>query len=139
MTSLLRKLTPEYRNISFVDIITKYRMPIAAYISILHRISGALLFFFLPFLLFLFDKSLTSELIFNAFIAALSNIAIRLAITVILWSFIFHFCSGIRHLLMDLNHDLSTKESGKLTSIVVLSVSSILTFSVALKFSTIVF
>ena len=61
MTDAVRKPRPEYRNIGFGDITMKYRMPLAAILSILHRVSGALLFLFLPFLLFLFDQSLTSE------------------------------------------------------------------------------
>ncbi|MDR8040440.1 succinate dehydrogenase, cytochrome b556 subunit, partial [Burkholderia cenocepacia] len=64
MTDSVRKPRPEYRNIGIGDITLKYRMPLAAILSILHRISGALLFLFLPFLLFLFDQRLTSELSF---------------------------------------------------------------------------
>ncbi|MDU0810447.1 MAG: succinate dehydrogenase, cytochrome b556 subunit [Burkholderia sp.] len=133
MTRFLRKKTQEYRNISFVDITMKYRMPLAAYVSILHRISGILLFFFLPFLLFLFDQSLTSKLRFEAFIAALSNIVVKLFIIMMLWGFIFHFCSGMRHILMDINYDLSSKECGKVTAIAVICISSIITFAIALK------
>ena len=50
MTDAVRKPRPEYRNIGFADITMKYRMPLAAILSILHRVSGALLFLFLPFL-----------------------------------------------------------------------------------------
>ncbi|MDF3036962.1 MAG: sdhC, partial [Paucimonas sp.] len=50
----------EYRNIHIMDLL-RYRMPLAAIASILHRISGGLLFLLLPFLLYLLEKSLTSE------------------------------------------------------------------------------
>ena len=49
------------------------------------------------------------------------------------WAFFFHFCAGIRHLLMDINHDAVTKERGKSTSAVVLIASSLLTIAMALK------
>ncbi|WP_269506375.1 succinate dehydrogenase, cytochrome b556 subunit [Burkholderia sp. IMCC1007] len=133
MTDAVRKPRPEYRNIGFGDITMKYRMPLAAILSILHRISGALLFLFLPFLLFLFDQSLTSELSFEVFKAFLSNIVVKLVVLALSWAFLHHFCAGIRHLLMDVNHDAVTKEGGKRTAVVVFVVSIALTIAMALK------
>ncbi|AOJ71079.1 MULTISPECIES: succinate dehydrogenase, cytochrome b556 subunit [Burkholderia] len=133
MSETVRKPRPEYRNIGFGDITLKYRMPLAARVSILHRVSGALLFLFLPFLLYLFDQSLTSELSFEVFKAFFSNIIVKLIVLALSWAFLFHFCAGIRHLLMDMNHDAVSKERGKKTSVVVFAVSSILTIAVALK------
>ena len=55
---------PQYRNIH-VSQILQYRLPPSGIVSILHRISGALLFLIgFPFLLYLFDQSITSELSF---------------------------------------------------------------------------
>ncbi|KDB09003.1 succinate dehydrogenase, cytochrome b556 subunit [Burkholderia sp. lig30] len=133
MTDAVRKPRPEYRNIGFGDITMNYRLPLAAKISILHRVSGALLFLFLPFVLYLFEQSLTSELSFDGFKAFLSNILVKLIVLALSWAFLFHFCAGVRHLMMDLNHDAVTKERGKSTSAVVLAVSSLLTIAVALK------
>ncbi|CAJ9966718.1 succinate dehydrogenase, cytochrome b556 subunit [Burkholderia pseudomallei] len=133
MSETVRKPRPEYRNIGFGDITLKYRMPLAARVSILHRVSGALLFLFLPFLLYLFDQSLTSELSFEVFKAFLSNIIVKLIVLALSWAFLFHFCAGIRHLMMDMNHDAVSKERGKKTSIVVFAVSTLLTIAVALK------
>ncbi|MFA8335819.1 succinate dehydrogenase, cytochrome b556 subunit [Burkholderia cenocepacia] len=133
MIDAVRKPRPEYRNIGFGDITMKYRMPLAAILSILHRVSGALLFLFLPFLLFLFDQSLTSELSFEVFKAFLSNIVVKLIVLALSWAFFHHFCAGIRHLLMDVNHDAVTKEGGKRTAVVVFVVSIALTIAMALK------
>ncbi|KVE32385.1 succinate dehydrogenase, cytochrome b556 subunit [Burkholderia sp. TSV86] len=133
MTEAVRKPRPEYRNIGFGDITLKYRLPLAAKVSILHRVSGALLFLFLPFLLYLFDQSLTSELSFEVFKAFLSNIVVKLIVLALSWAFLFHFCAGVRHLLMDMNHDAVSKERGKRTSVVVFAVSTLLTIAVALK------
>lgn len=133
MSETVRKPRPEYRNIGFGDITLKYRMPLAARVSILHRVSGALLFLFLPFLLYFFDQSLTSELSFEVFKAFLSNIIVKLIVLALSWAFLFHFCAGIRHLMMDMNHDAVSKERGKKTSVVVFAVSTLLTIAVALK------
>jgi succinate dehydrogenase / fumarate reductase, cytochrome b subunit len=133
MAEAVNKPRPEYRNIGLGQILTAYRLPLAGRVSILHRVSGILLFVFLPFLLYLFDQSLTSELSFEVFKSFLSNIVVKLITLVLAWAFLFHFCAGIRHLVMDTNHGAVTKEKGKQTSIVVLVVSSILTLAFALK------
>jgi succinate dehydrogenase / fumarate reductase cytochrome b subunit len=133
MAEAVKKPRPEFRNIGIGQILTAYRLPLAGRVSILHRVSGGLLFVFLPFLLYLFDQSLTSELSFEVFKGFLSNIVVKLITLVLAWAFLFHFCAGVRHLLMDTNHNSVTKEKGKSTSIVVLVVSSLLTIAFAAK------
>ena len=133
MAEAVKKPRPEFRNIGIGQILTAYRLPLAGRVSILHRVSGAPLFVFLPFLLYLFDQSLTSEISFASFKLFLSNIVVKLITLVLAWAFLFHFCAGIRHLVMDTNHDAVTKENGKRTSVVVFVVSSILTLAFALK------
>jgi succinate dehydrogenase / fumarate reductase, cytochrome b subunit len=132
MAEAVKKPRPEYRNIGIGQILTAYRLPLAGRVSILHRVSGALLFLFLPFLLYLFDQSLTSELSFEVFQAFFSNVVVKLITLVLAWAFLFHFCAGLRHLVMDLHHAVS-KEGGRQSSVVVLVVSSVLTVAVALK------
>jgi succinate dehydrogenase / fumarate reductase, cytochrome b subunit len=133
MAEAVKKPRPEYRNIGIGQILTAYRLPLAGRVSILHRVSGALLFIFLPFLLYLFDQSLTSELSFEVFKGVLSNVIVKLITLVLAWAFLFHFCAGIRHLVMDTNHNAVTKEKGKSSSLVVIVVSSVLTIAFALK------
>ena len=133
MAEAVKKPRPEFRNIGIGQILTAYRLPLAGRVSILHRVSGGLLFVFLPFLLYLFDQSLTSELSFDVFKGFLSNIVVKLITLVLAWAFLFHFCAGIRHLMMDTNHNAVTKEKGKSTSVVVLVVSSLLTIAFAAK------
>lgn len=133
MTEAVKKPRPEFRNIGVGQILTAYRLPLAGRVSILHRVSGAALFLFLPFLLYLFSQSLTSELSFEVFKGLLSNIIVKIVTLGLAWAFLFHFCAGVRHLLMDTNHDAVSKESGKRTSIVVFVVSSVLTIAFALK------
>jgi succinate dehydrogenase / fumarate reductase cytochrome b subunit len=133
MAEAVKKPRPEFRNIGIGQILTAYRLPLAGRVSILHRVSGGLLFVFLPFLLYLFDQSLTSELSFEVFKGFLSNIIVKLITLVLAWAFLFHFCAGVRHLMMDTNHNAVTKEKGKSTSIVVIVVSSLLTIAFAAK------
>jgi len=133
MAEAVKKPRPEYRNIGIGQILSAYRLPLAGRVSIGHRVSGALLFIFLPFLLFLLDQSLTSEISFEVFKAFLSNIIVKLVVLVLAWAFLFHFCAGVRHLFMDFSHGLTTKENGKKTSLVVVTVSSILTIAFAAK------
>jgi succinate dehydrogenase / fumarate reductase cytochrome b subunit len=133
MAEAVKKPRPEFRNIGIGQILTAYRLPLAGRVSILHRVSGGLLFVFLPFLLYLFDQSLTSELSFEVFKGFLSSVIVKLITLVLAWAFLFHFCAGIRHLVMDTNHNAVSKEKGKSSSIVVLVVSSLLTIAFALK------
>ncbi|MEX3763821.1 succinate dehydrogenase, cytochrome b556 subunit [Paraburkholderia phenoliruptrix] len=133
MAETLRKPRPEFRNIGIGQILTAYRLPLAGRVSILHRVSGGLLFVALPFLLYLFDQSLTSELSFEGFKGFFSNLIVKLIVLVLAWAYMFHFCAGVRHLLMDTNHEAVTKEKGKQTSIVVFVVSSLLTLAFAAK------
>jgi succinate dehydrogenase / fumarate reductase cytochrome b subunit len=133
MAEAVKKPRPEFRNIGIGQILTAYRLPLAGRVSILHRLSGGLLFVFLPFLLYLFDQSLTSELSFEVFKGFLSNIVVKLITLVLAWAFLFHFCAGVRHLVMDTNHNAVSKEKGKSTSVVVLVVSSLLTLAFAAK------
>jgi succinate dehydrogenase / fumarate reductase, cytochrome b subunit len=133
MAEAVKKPRPEFRNIGIGQILTAYRLPLAGRVSILHRVSGGLLFVFLPFLLYLFDQSLTSELSFEVFKGFLSNIIVKLITLVLAWAFLFHFCAGVRHLMMDTNHNAVTKEKGKSTSLVVIVVSSLLTIAFAAK------
>jgi succinate dehydrogenase / fumarate reductase cytochrome b subunit len=132
MAEVLKKPRPEYRNIGIAQIL-KYRLPLAGRVSILHRASGLILFLLLPFALYLFEQSLTSEITFDTLKGIASNIIVKLIVLVLSWAFLFHFCAGVRHLIMDTNHSAVTKERGRTTSVVVLIVSSLLTLVVAAK------
>jgi succinate dehydrogenase / fumarate reductase cytochrome b subunit len=109
-----------------------YRLPLAGYVSILHRISGALMFILLPFVLYMLDKSLTSEISFEYFKGFTSNWFVKLVILALSWAYLHHFCAGIRHLFMDFHVGVD-KESGRKSSIAVFAVSLVLAALIALK------
>lgn len=120
-----------FTNIHVLQII-RYRLPAAGMISIFHRVSGALLFLLLPFLLFLFDKSITSEISFAFLQGYASHPLVKLVILACAWAYLHHFCAGIRHLVMDLHIGLS-KEGAAKSAHIVFAVSLPLTALVALK------
>ena len=127
----VKKDRPIYRNIGLAQLI-KYRLPWAGKVSILHRISGAALFLLLPFILYLFDQSLASELSYQKFQAFTSNIFVKIICLGLIWSFLHHFCAGIRYLLLDLEIGVEKSEANR-SAIVVLFLGLALTAVVGLK------
>lgn len=131
MSEAIEKTQRQFKNIHITQIV-RYRMPLSAYVSIMHRVSGALLFLLLPFLLYLFEKSLFSEITFEHFKGIVSHWFVKLIILGLSWAYLHHFCAGVRHLLMDAHIGLS-KDGARRTSIAVFAISLSLTFIVALK------
>jgi succinate dehydrogenase / fumarate reductase cytochrome b subunit len=129
--SEVTKKRPEFRNIHVTQL-AHYRLPLAGLISILHRISGALLFLLLPLVLYLLELSLTSENTFAYLRGFASQWFVKLIILALSWAYLHHFCAGIRHLAMD-SHMGMEKQSSRQTSVVVLAISLTLTALVALK------
>jgi succinate dehydrogenase / fumarate reductase cytochrome b subunit len=125
------KNRPQYRNIHVTQL-ASYRWPLAALSSGMHRISGFLLFLLLPFILYLLDKSLTSESTFEYFRGFVSNGFIKLVLLAMAWGYLHHFCAGVRHLIMDTHIGLD-KNSARKSAATVLVVSLFLTALVALK------
>jgi succinate dehydrogenase / fumarate reductase cytochrome b subunit len=131
MTDEVKK-RPEYRNINAIFDLPKYRLPLAGWVSILHRISGLLIFLLLPFVLYLFDLSLTKETTFNSLAAFTSGWFVKLIILALVWGYLHHFCAGIRHLFMDFHIGVD-KDAGCKSAIGVFAVSLPLAALVGLK------
>jgi len=74
----------------------KIRLPVTGYISILHRISGLLMFLAIPLSVYLFDLSLQSSAGFNQVVDILNYPLLQFASLVLLWSIIHHLIAGIR-------------------------------------------
>ena len=126
-----KKQRPEFRNIHVTEL-SNYRMPLASIVSILHRISGFLIFLALPLILYLFQMSLLSEDTFKYFAGILAHPLVKLVILGLCWAYFQHFCAGVRHLFMDLHMGLD-KDSARSSATAVLAVSLFLTFVTALK------
>ncbi len=123
---------PRFRNID-VGQILQYRLPPAGIVSILHRISGSLLFLLgLPFLLYCLQLSLGTDAAFANFKALAAHPFVKLAFLGLIWAYLHHFCAGIRYLLLDL-HIGTEKDQARTSSFAVLAVSLALTLVFALK------
>jgi succinate dehydrogenase / fumarate reductase cytochrome b subunit len=132
------KQRPEFRNIHVTDL-RNYRLPPAGIVSILHRISGAILFVLLPFVVWLFDTSVSSEVSFESFRAAFDSgigfvpgVLVKIVTLGLMWAYLVHFCAGVRHLIMDATHRVS-KEQGKSSAMLTLSISTVLTVLLGAK------
>ena len=128
MTDLARK-RPEFRNINALSDLPTYRLPAAGWVSILHRISGAVMFLLMPFSIWMFDNSLSSEISFARFASAFNQglgfvpgWLVTLVVLGLIWAYLHHFIAGLRHLYMDARHAVS-KEFGKSSAIVTLVLS----------------
>jgi succinate dehydrogenase / fumarate reductase cytochrome b subunit len=89
------KTRPEFRNIH-VSQILKYKLPPPGMVSIMHRISGAALFLTLPFLLWLFDLSLTSELSYTRLADFATHWLVKLIVLGLAWASC-HLVAGVRY------------------------------------------
>ena len=126
-----KRARPEFRNIHVTEL-SNYRMPASSIVSILHRISGFGLFLMLPFLLYLLELSLRSEISYARFSGVLENPFIKVLILGLSWAYLHHFCAGVRHLFMD-NHMALDKDGSRMTAKSVLVLSLVLTALVGLK------
>jgi succinate dehydrogenase / fumarate reductase, cytochrome b subunit len=76
-------------------------LPITAYASILHRVSGVVLFFATGILLWMLDASLSSPESFTALKAVLMHPLAKLVVWGILIALAYHLVAGVRHMIMD--------------------------------------
>ena len=104
----------------------RIRLPLPGLVSIMHRVSGALLFLFIPFLLSLFEMSLESAQSFARFKAVFAHWAVKLIVIGLVWAYLHHLCAGIRHLALDLHYGMELA-TARATSKAVLVVSIALT------------
>jgi len=124
-----RPQRPEFRNIHALKDLPSYRLPAAGWVSILHRVSGALMFLLLPFIIWMFDTSLTSEYSYARFSAAFGigigfvpGWFVKLVTLALIWAYLHHLIAGLRHLWMDATHAVS-KQFGRSSAIVTLALS----------------
>jgi succinate dehydrogenase / fumarate reductase, cytochrome b subunit len=132
------KSRPVYRNIHVTDL-RSYRLPPAGIVSILHRVSGALMFVLMPFIIWMFDTSLTSEISYSQFTGVflagagfLPGWFFKLVALALIWAYLHHFIAGLRHLWMDATHAV-TKEFGHNSALFTLIVSVLLTLVLGTK------
>ena len=121
------KRRPVYLNL------VQIRLPLPGIVSILHRISGAALFLIgIPLILYGLQESLASPQAYARLMTALAHPLCKLVLIGLLWSYLHHFCAGIRFLLLDLDIGGELK-AARQSSVVVLVVSLALTLIIGAR------
>ena len=108
------------------------KLPLPGFISILHRISGLLLFIALPLLLLMLQYSLRSIETYTQLLAVLAHPLAKLMLLGLLWAFLHHFCAGLRYLAIDLDYGVKLAQA-RASSKMVLAVSLVLTVLLGVK------
>jgi succinate dehydrogenase / fumarate reductase cytochrome b subunit len=127
-----KKARPKY--LSLPALLFEIRLPLPGWVSILHRISGLLLFFPLTaWLLFMLDTSLASEQGFERIRSHYLELPlVKLGLLLFAWSYAHHFFAGIRFLFLDLDKGIDL-QTARMTSVIVLVVSILVTAFFAAK------
>ncbi len=116
----------------YLDLLS-IRQPLPAIVSILHRISGAVLFLVgIPFVLWITQRALASPQGWDAVRAALAHPFAKLVLLVLAWAYLHHFIAGLRHLVMDLHIGMTLK-AARTSAAVTLVLSLLVTLAVAIR------
>ena len=125
-------------NMRLIDALG-YRLPIAGVVSILHRASGLVMFLLMPFIIWMFDTSLTSEITFSQFTSVFNGGVgfvpgwfFKLIALALIWAYLHHLIAGVRHLWMDATHAVSL-EFGRSSAIFTMVASIALTLALGVK------
>ncbi len=126
----IRKSRPKY--LSLTALLFEIRLPLPGWVSILHRISGLLLFLAVLWLLFMLDRSLASEAGFESVRRTAGLPLVKISLLVLIWAYCHHFSAGIRCLFLDLDKGVD-QATARLTSVMVLVASLALTAWLGVK------
>lgn len=132
----LAKQRPEFRNINAFKDLPTYRLPAPGWVSILHRVSGVLMFVLMPLIIWMFDTSVSSEFSYarfrNAF-AGTGGVILKLLALALIWAYLHHFIAGLRHVWMDVSHKAVSKAWGSSSAVFTLAASLLLTVVLGAK------
>ncbi|NVK75909.1 succinate dehydrogenase, cytochrome b556 subunit [Marinomonas sp. CT5] len=109
--------------------ISTISMPVTAIVSILHRVTGIILFVGLAFLFYAFDLSLESQEGFDQVVNALqTNFLVKFVIWGVVSALMYHFVAGVKHLFMDMGYfeELESGRSAAIANIVIAAVLIVL-------------
>ncbi len=118
--SVMNKHRPKHLALHLI------KLPLPGFVSILHRISGLLLFIALPLLLLMLQYSLRSIETYTQLLAVLAHPLVKLMLLGLLWASLHHFCAGLRYLAIDLDYGVKLAQA-RASSKMVLAVSLVLT------------
>ena len=132
----LAKQRPEFRNINAFKDLPTYRLPAPGWVSILHRVSGVLMFVLMPLIIWMFDTSVSSEFSYARFRNAFTGtggVILKLLALSLIWAYLHHFIAGLRHVWMDVSHKAVSKSFGTSSAVFTLAASLLLTVVLGAK------
>ena len=110
----------------------KIQLPLPGLVSILHRVSGAVLFLFIPLGLFALQGSLASEQGFGVWTGLFGHPLVKLIVIGFIWAGVHHLLAGIRYLLLDVHIGVALQPA-RLSSKIVIALSLAITLLLAIK------
>jgi succinate dehydrogenase / fumarate reductase cytochrome b subunit len=108
----------------------RIHLPLAGWVSILHRVSGALLFAVLPFAVWVLSASLADEAGFQRMTDWVVHPLSKLFLLLVLWAFAQHWLAGLRHLALDVHWGVDLHRARQ-SSLAVLLASGLVTLLAA--------
>lgn len=103
----------------------KIHLPLPGMMSIIHRLTGALMFLAIPLLIYLLDRSLISEEGFRWVGHFLHTLPGGLLLFVLMWSLMHHLLAGIRYLFIDIDLGVE-RPAARLTALLVMAAGPLL-------------
>lgn len=106
-------------------------LPISAWVSIGHRVSGVVVFLLVPLLLIALDISLSSQEGFEYLHSLSEALGLYWFFWILIAALLFHLLAGVRHLLMDI-HIGESKQVSRVTAYMVIAIFGVLLLSALL-------
>lgn len=119
---MLKQQRPKFLNL------LKIRLPVTGVTSILHRLSGVMLFVMIPLSLYLLQQSLHSPEKFQLVVRCVTSPIAFVVVLIVLWAFVHHLLAGFRFLLIDINIGMSLAAARKSAWLVLLLVPVVILY-----------
>jgi len=113
----------------YLDLL-RIHLPLAGWVSILHRLSGALLFLAFPIGVWALSVSLSDEAGFQRMAAWLTHPVSKLFLLLLIWAFTHHALAGLRHLALDVHWGVE-RDAARRSSMAVMIATGLITFLAA--------
>jgi succinate dehydrogenase / fumarate reductase cytochrome b subunit len=98
----------------------RIHLPLAGWVSILHRLSGALLFLVFPLGVWALSVSLSSEAGFQRMLDWMAHPLSKLVVMLLVWAFVHHLLAGVRHLALDVHWGVERRQARQSSMMVML-------------------